>query len=253
MKKLLATFFFTIVLLAPASAQVQPDAAQRAAKDAFTARHGNTWFIRWNETTGTPASIFWGKTQPFEGTPLEAARAFLLENRKLFKMKPGLSDLEHVRTQERRGIYHVKFQQTYRGLPVDGAEYLVHIHEDGGIDMVNGAYYPTVAAPTRPVVTETAALGIAQTDLGNEVELAEEDASELVVYPDDARFHLAWKLHLTAENLLGAWVYYVDAINGKVLHKRSDVREIAPLRSGARLTLKRSPLASKAPETPTNR
>ncbi|QXD15826.1 hypothetical protein GQ464_002435 [Rhodocaloribacter litoris] len=245
MKRLLLFFTLTFLALAPASAQPQPDTAQRAALDAFTARHGASWHIRWNEHTGTPASIFWGKTLPFTGTPLEAARTFLQENHKLFKMRSDLSDLTHIRTQAHRGIHHVKFQQTYQGLPVEGAEYLVHIHEDGGVDMANGTYYPTIQAPTRPALTEAAALRIAQSDLGNDVALQDGSTGELVVYPGDAQFHLAWKLRLSSETPPDAWIYYVDALSGAVLHKRSDYRELAVLGSGARLTLEP---ASRLPE-----
>jgi Zn-dependent metalloprotease len=235
MKRLLLLFVLTFLIPAPASAQNQPDAAQRVALDAFTARHGDSWRVRWNERTGTPASIFWGKTRPFKGSPVEAARAFLRENRELFGMPPDLSDLRHIRTQTRLGINHVKFQQTYQGLPVVGAEYLVHVHEDGGVDMANGVYYRAVRAPTRPALTATAALRIARTDLGPGVVWQNEE-SKLVVYPGDAQFHLTWKLRLSGESLPDSWIYYVDAVSGGVLRKQRDYREVASLTSGAKLT-----------------
>ncbi len=241
MKRLLLLFSLTLVVSA-AQAQVQPDATQRAALDTFTTRNGDSWRIRWNEQTGTPASIFWGKTRPFMGAPLEAAKAFLIENRDLFKMQPDLADLTHVRTQEHRGIYHVKFQQTYQGLPVDGAEYLVHIHEDGGVDMANGVYYPAIQAPTQPSLTEAAALRIAQSDLGADVALSDDVTSELVVYPGDALFHLAWKLRLSSPNLPGSWIYYVDALSGEILYHRTDYREATLTESGGPLTLERAPM-----------
>lgn len=199
------------------------DSVRKAVFQQFKARHGSEWKISWNEKTGMPLSVFSGTTEPTAGSPQQAARTFLVQNRSLFGMKSELSDLQlkEIRTS-RDGIRHVRFQQTHKGVPVYNGTYQVHIRPDGRIDMANGHYYPGIEAPSTPGVSAASAQQTALADLGAQVKLKREAESTLMVYraPENKNFTLAWKIQLrTGAPAAGLWQFFVDAGNGQVLSK----------------------------------
>ncbi len=226
MKKILVFLLFSLTLPGSVISQRQPDSQQLAAWEQFKNQHGQTWTVRWHKKTGTPRIIYQGTTSPYRGIPRAAARTFLQEMRTLFKMKPALSDLKFVRTREDRGIQHVKFQQTYKGLHIEGAEYLVHIRADGRVDMANGVYYPHIEAPVQPDISGEQAMQIARDDLGGNVVLMAEAKSELVIYPVNDQFFLAWKLRLPTLEPAGDWLFFVHAGNGIVLRKQNELMDV---------------------------
>ncbi len=102
---------------------------------------------------------------------------------------------------DRFGRTHVRLQQVYRGLEVDGRELIVHFGADGEVYEVNGDYLDGLALDTTPAV-----------DGGG---------ATLVVYcaSDDAsKARLAWKQRR------GQNYVFVDARTGDILH----MRRIAP-------------------------
>ena len=126
------------------------------------------------------------------------------------------------------GMTHVRYQQTYRGIPVDGYGYTVH-STGGRIASISGAFAktgPDVA--TAPTVRPEAALAGALRHLGlGEPMWESADApagydkptGDLVIYHDAATkaSRLAYKYDVyTAAPLYRAWVY-VDATTGAVL------------------------------------
>lgn len=72
---LIALFAFANV----AFGQMLPDSTQLQAWKDFNDRHQGRWIVRWDEETGTPASIYGSKTPALNsrGTPEEIARQFL--------------------------------------------------------------------------------------------------------------------------------------------------------------------------------
>ena len=106
-------------------------------------------------------------------TPEQRARVFLGENGGLvgmnaterdFAANPGnvtvsaaasALKLDGVST-DALGQTHVKFDQTYRGLPVFGAQLIVHMN-DHGITGVNGRFVPGIDADVFPAVNAQAA------------------------------------------------------------------------------------------------
>ena len=205
--------------------QVRPDHAQLSAWKDFENTNPGNWRIRWDGRTGTPASIYFGKTKPYSGDPEQAARTFLEENSALTKMKSDLSNLKLSRIIAHHNISDVTFQETYSGIPVEGAEYQVHVLSDGCVDMTNGKYYPSVTAPTTVQVDSEASLTIAKNDIGKDAVVSGSPSKILVVLPDSGRFLLAWEVSIATKNPYGDWIYFVDASNNKIILKQSHVRD----------------------------
>jgi Zn-dependent metalloprotease len=115
----LGLFLFAILAYTSAAfGQVEPDTVRRNAWQQFQDQRGPEWTVRWNPETGTPASVTSGLTKPYSSPPVQAAKTFLQEHRQLFGMEPELSNLQLRSADKLREVTHVRFQQTYRDIPV---------------------------------------------------------------------------------------------------------------------------------------
>lgn len=225
MKSLLP--LITLILCASTiQAQKQPTQIREVAWEQFKAQEGNNWAIRWNEKTGLPRVLTGATTTKYTGEPEIAAKAFLMDNKGLFAFKTDLSDLRHIETKENRGVRHVTFQQSYKGLKVEGAQYKVHLREDGTVDMANGYYYDNIDIPIIPVISSLSASNTAMLDLELATSLFNKNTSELVIYPQNETFYLAYKIDVLVEDPFTDWQYFVDATNGRILNAYNQITPI---------------------------
>jgi Zn-dependent metalloprotease len=218
------------VIFAANSQTVYTDLNSKNAWEDFRERHGSQWQIRWNERTDLPRSIHFGQTESYHGTPEEAAYTFLREHDSLFGFGES-TDLRHVRTQPNRNMFHVTFKQFHEEIPVFKAVYKVHLNRSGQVDMANGFYYPGIEISTTPSVSEISAEETARDDLDSAREYDLDTNSELIVYPMDEGFHLAWKIVLRAEREFVNWLYMVDAHTGEILTTTNRVMHTLPYNS----------------------
>src|SRR5690625_2924498 len=86
------------------------------------------WEVRRNVRSRTPRSMLGPPRFVPGATPEIIARNFLKENRGLLNMTAKTSHLSLLRIDEHEGAVHVSFQQDYRGIPVEGAVYGVHLN-----------------------------------------------------------------------------------------------------------------------------
>jgi zinc metalloprotease ZmpB len=130
--------------------------------------------------------------------------------------------LPHLETDAIRpvpGGSHVRFRQTYRGIPVYHGEMVASLNTRGEVVMIvdntqQGIHIDDVT----PSVTPAAALDISRNHLritGSPV--GKEDEAALIIYmtPDGAR--LAYRVLMTYENPAGDWELFVEAHTGEVL------------------------------------
>lgn len=128
--------------------------------------------------------------------------------------------------QDDLGMTHVRARQEKNGVPVYGAEVIVH-GRNNTFDFLNGSYFPTMEISTTPSLTQIGARQIVTGDLKNIPAYNEEvkmlfkglkENSELVIYPFKGTFFLAY--HVTKyQNIIDRWEYFIDAHTGEVLHK----------------------------------
>lgn len=224
---ILSTLFAVAPTQSRAQNNVNIDEKQAAAWQTFKAESGENWNITWNPQTGLPASVYGGLTKAYSGSPETIARSFLREHDALFGVDSTLSDLEHLVTKTNRGVRHVTFQQKYEDIPIEGGQYMVHIRENGQVDMANGRYYPEIKASTEPAINKIGALDIAKADLKLIAAAGEDNTADLVIYPTtDTTYTLAWKLTVFAEDPFTDWRYFVDAQTGAVLDKYNRVMDV---------------------------
>ncbi|MBI3160661.1 MAG: M4 family metallopeptidase [Chloroflexi bacterium] len=151
--------------------------------------------------------------------PVERARAFLSDYRDLLGQNDP--DLElHVQRVEGETGETVRFYQTYLGLPVFGAELVVHLRGDHFVfstgDLLSEANLEPVPGLTPP---EAEALAIAASGdalgrvLGETSLLVFDESLLSEDLPRDT--HLAWQVTLAGREPAR---YYVDAHTGEVLY-----------------------------------
>jgi vibriolysin len=123
------------------------------------------------------------------------------------------------------GLRHARMQQTYAGVPVFGAELVVHA-DDSTFLGFNGYVTKNLDGfDITTTVTSDAAMAAAKDDLSGGVSLTySNESSTLVILPGDKQgATLAWYVVFTNQRSgdidTGIWNYFVDARSGAVLEK----------------------------------
>ncbi len=190
---------------------------------------------------------------PSAAAPAEMAERFLAENASLFGMKPDLSDLRLAASSESPGGLHLRFAQTWRGLPVfdSGAE--VHVALDGRVFLAHNDYVPAIDLAVSPARSKDGIVRAALHDYlatwsaatdkrggprngaGGTLKLARPVLPELGVYagpvtgdpagPERGTPRLAYRLVVFAETPFGVTEYVLDAGTAAVLRRRSLVQD----------------------------
>jgi Zn-dependent metalloprotease len=168
-------------------------------------------------------------------THLALAETFFAEYKELLQLNDPVRELRLRDYQsDELGSKHLKFEQTYRGVPVWASEVILHLNANDEVYALNGRYEPT---PTRIVTTEAQvpsarAVEIAANDLAARVrvEPLSPAAAELlnysgptaekVIFPmrRSGEPRLAWIVNVRP-NFVQNWYTFVDAQTGDVLFK----------------------------------
>ncbi|WLR41268.1 M4 family metallopeptidase [Bacillus carboniphilus] len=141
---------------------------------------------------------------------------------------------------------HYKYIQHVNSVPVDGSEFLVHVNKEGEVVATNGNLQPEASKKlknTKAKIDTNKALKKAwkHIDLNKEETIVEKDLSdpfafsdvedtvenaELVVYENEGKFLLAYKVNLQFIQPYGAnWMIYINAKNGKVISSQNVIHE----------------------------
>jgi Zn-dependent metalloprotease len=127
------------------------------------------------------------------------------------------------------GSEHVRFDRTYDGLPVIGGDLVVH-SRGGAFKSVSQTQAVTLKLGTRPALALADAVVRAGAEFDSD--FLGTPGGELVVYARDPRIaRLAWKINLQGVDSNGNptdMSYVVDAGNGKVLDRWSNIETVAP-------------------------
>ena len=129
---------------------------------------------------------------------------------------------------------HLRMQQTYKGVPVYGAEMVLHQKADEDVSLLNGHFYPTPSLEdVKPSLSEGNVGKIAIGDVSKtsivkpmtatEMKILkyEKPKTELIIYHQNEKAdgeRLAY--HVTVRpNFLERWIYLIDAKSGEILDK----------------------------------
>lgn len=168
---------------------------------------------------------------------------------KVLKEAEGLSAENDFRLLEKKsdalGFEHQRYQQYFRGVPVEGGELILHFQE-GRLQTANGEVVKQLSLDVNPSISREAAIQAAKAHMGAEVYMWEEQNRHPMSHTEDFRpkptlciasaafnnqggsYGLSWKMDLfAAEPMDRQWVY-VNAQNGNIaltlsrIHHASD-------------------------------
>ncbi len=127
------------------------------------------------------------RTLASNATAEQAARTFLDAYGSLFGLRDQAQELTVMRNQARDGgRTFVRFQQTYRGVPIVGGELIVQLNAQRDVISVNGELLPDLALDTAPAINAETARQIALEQVAKNYELSTSELSasepELWVY-----------------------------------------------------------------------
>ncbi len=89
---------------------------------------------------------FEGRSERYAGEPVESALAFLTGAREALNLPAPRAQLRAMRVKkDELGMTHVRFAQVLRGVPVMGAELLVHFAPDGAVVTVDSTQVASLA------------------------------------------------------------------------------------------------------------
>ncbi|TLS38358.1 M4 family metallopeptidase [Pseudalkalibacillus caeni] len=168
-------------------------------------------------------------------------KTYLKENSDLFKLNPKTDlTLLDVKTDE-LGMKHYEYIQSVKGVPVEGAKFIVHTDKEGKVTAVNGTVHPTASADvktTSPKLSKQDAIekawdsidltkaetnnngesGEAPSFVKNSDMLETAEKGKLVVHEKNGKFSLAYKVELQFIDPYPAnWQIFVDARDGSIV------------------------------------
>ncbi|MFN6962180.1 MAG: M36 family metallopeptidase [Pyrinomonadaceae bacterium] len=199
---------------------------------------------RWNDFGGSPDVMYDFASQPFQGTPEEAGRAFINQNAALF----GVSESNNVRLfsqTDALGGKLLRFQQTFNGIPVTNGGIGIVLNANNQVVMASGPFFRDVAVNTQPTLSAEQARAAADADLARfaadvpaavadllrtgldiltqQVGNAANVEPRLGIYPTADGYRLVWKVGKFSTNPFGLYVVSVDAHTGEVVQRHDYV------------------------------
>ena len=176
--------------------------------------------IKDSDANGVPTFIAGELGQLGAGATQKAAKDFLVAQRGLLG-GAGTEDFEAIgSTKDNFGHTHVRLQQRLRGLPVYGAEYIVHADGNGNVYAINGRFAPDRDLPRNPTINGWSALEQAASQAGIENgRWSDVKASLVYVATEKGSTYLAWRATVEYENEEGEQrdILYADATSGDLV------------------------------------
>ncbi|HKO54652.1 MAG TPA: M4 family metallopeptidase, partial [Thermoanaerobaculia bacterium] len=168
--------------------------------------------IKDQDHKGVPTFVTGALGKLGNGQKDKAAKAFLKAQKELLQMA-GTEDFDVVGTStDQLGHTHVRLQETLYGLPVVGAEYLVHADAAGNVFAMNGRF--TADQGDRyPTIDPFSALTQAASERGALSPRWESGATLVWVLNEKSAAYLAWRATISYKGVDGPEVdvIYADA------------------------------------------
>jgi len=182
---------------------------------------------------GAPPGKHWTVSTAVPGMPEETARLFLSGNAGVFGIKSPDVDFTVKKNRNRNLRDYVRFQQTYRGIPIFGAEVIVQLNEQLGVEYVLSdiatdlSVFDDGNVPTEPALLNEGAVSTARdlvADKESSVKLTSKEPELKIFAPSVlgvvGTMHLVWDVTVYSEEdpLLGERML-LDAHSGKAIRR----------------------------------
>lgn len=152
------------------------------------------------------------------------AKSFLDENKEILRVDSA--NLKLISKIMRKGRWYVKYQQTYKGIPIIDATVGMSSSEKGEILSYDASYHPDVSVNTDEVVSKDQAISIAKSSYKKEIAGALKIRSiEKVIWVKNGRgeltYYLAWRVDVVADRdrVENDKIFIIDGKSGKTLQQ----------------------------------
>jgi len=166
--------------------------------------------VKGSDHNGTPTFVSGDLGSLGAGHNDKAAKAFLKSQKDLLPLS-GQEDFDTALvTKDELGQTHYKFAQTLKGLPVFGAEYIVHVDANGNVKAMNGRFAADDKLARNPTVDAVTSTEQAMKDLGIKGRVL--GPADLTYYVNEkSALFLAWAVTVAYNNDMGPQVDVIFA------------------------------------------
>ena len=201
--------------------------------------------IHYNSKNGTPVYVkFKGKgpklfetdTAQSGKSQADLAKQYVAANHAFFKLKNPSEEMRLLsKKKDRLNKTHLRFQQTYKNIPVWASEIVIHLDANDNLYLVQGRYHPTPVKLTNVVPTISAedAKKSVRRDLNTPKAKIADAQSKLIIFPDESG-SLVLAFEVTIKPSLDVnWTYFIDAHSGKVIQRMDNIRNAGSIVSAS--------------------
>jgi Zn-dependent metalloprotease len=139
----------------------------------------------------------------------------------------GIDTLRTRRVQIREGLAHVRIDQEFEGLPVFGAQAIVHIDEAGEVADLTDTWHHGVDVDPQVYVEDVDAVELAVERSGGWDAVSSFPDAELGVFAAEDGDHLTWRVRvprLDGSDHPSIPVLFVDAHDGSIVNRYDDLQ-----------------------------
>jgi Zn-dependent metalloprotease len=148
-----------------------------------------------------------------------AAKSQVMHHSNRFGFGPGQALISRAVYKDRTGSA-IRFDRTYRGLPVIGGDFIVHLTPAGAFRYGNGMRISGLPASLTAKVSASAAGAVAVKAVRYAVAST---STKLVVFGGQHASPLAWQINIKGTSGVNGTVTYVSATTGRILARWSTV------------------------------
>jgi Zn-dependent metalloprotease len=202
---------------------------------AATAGLSGQWEVRWNRLTGTPHRMVGSGVDLSPGGFASAAevdatsRAFVAGRTALAGVQAA--DLKVLAIENGAGLWSALYEQTHRGIPVEGARVDLVYTESGRLILFGSDAHRPIKVDVSPALNPQAALAAGSAGLPAEFKVTVQPELRILpiptAFPNEEELrvvhHLAYRMTLETAEPRGLWITWVDAHSGQVLWRYDDI------------------------------
>ncbi len=221
--KLLIVLLLPIFLFDISIAQNLPDSSQSVALVSLLQKYPGNFSSHWNDRIGTPDVITFTNPVAFAKDQKNSAINFLDEVSGMLKQRAKDDNLVLTKQNiDDKGIGHFLFNQEYEGIPVVGGELGITVLPNNCIQLALGSFVKNITTTTTPSIKFLQALQTALQNQPPNITLKDSlTLYRLVIFPHDSVNYLSWELRVPTNNIAEQWIYYIDALTGKIIDYHS--------------------------------
>jgi hypothetical protein len=189
--------------------------------------NGKSFRLKINQKTGSPHRVYGMKANLNDYGFINAksieglSRQFIADKAKTLRVKSENLKLKQLST--RNGKWIVNFQQTYKGVPVYGADVGFTLNEAGKVISLGSDSHPGIDLDVSPAITAATALDVALSDFGNVDSVNVRKGPDLVVLPNETdkgfNYQLAYYTEIIAKDpgISKGEFHFINAQDGSIV------------------------------------